>query len=130
MNFQAFFKKYAPHLIGLAICFIVMMAYFSPVLGGKVLKQFDVRQWRASYQEIHAFQQATGEKTYWTNSIFSGMPGYLIGASYSYNASSFVYQLIGRVLSDPLQTMVLLYVCFYIIYYTSINTHEDKFTFM
>ncbi|TAE82347.1 MAG: hypothetical protein EAY81_09200 [Bacteroidetes bacterium] len=115
MDFRTFFKSNTPHIVAILVCFIVMLAYFSPILGGKALKQFDVKQWRAAYQEIHLFEQASGERTYWTNSMFSGMPTYLIGASYSYNVLGVINFYLGKVLmGDPLHTMVLLYLCFYI----------------
>lgn len=115
MDFRAFFKSNIPHFVAVLICFMVMLAYFSPILGGKALKQFDVKQWRAAYQEIHLFEQASGERTYWTNSMFSGMPTYLIGATYSYNILGVLYSYLGIILTgDPIHTMALLYLCFYI----------------
>lgn len=115
MNTKDMLKKFAPHFIALAIGIVVMLAYFSPIMSGKVLKQFDVMQWRASYQEIATFEKATGERTFWTNSMFSGMPGYLIGATYYYNISNETFKFIHSIFGNPLETMVLLYVCFYIL---------------
>lgn len=115
MNFRALFKTSTPHIVAVLVCVIVMVAYFSPILGGKVLKQFDVKQWRAAYQEIATFEQASGERTYWTNSMFSGMPSYLIGASYSNNVLGIINFYLGKILfGDPIHTMVLLYLCFYL----------------
>ncbi|MFN7313332.1 MAG: YfhO family protein [Bacteroidota bacterium] len=107
-------KKYAPHLIALAVIFLVMFAYFTPLFNGKALKQHDVTQWKASYEEINKFQKTSGERTFWTNSMFSGMPGYLIGATYYYNFSDKIYRTINMALGNPLETIFLLYICFYI----------------
>lgn len=114
MNQQPLLKKAIPHLVAIGVIMAVMLAYFSPLIGGKKLKQHDVTQWRASYQETDAFQKATGERTFWTNSMFSGMPTYLIGATYYYNTSNEVYKVVNKVFGNPLETIVLLYVCFYI----------------
>lgn len=114
MNQQPLLKKAIPHLVAIGVILAVMLTYFSPLVGGKKLKQHDVTQWRASYQEIDAFQKASGERTFWTNSMFSGMPTYLIGATYYYNVSNEVYMFINKVFGNPLETVVLLYACFYI----------------
>ena len=118
MNQQSLLKKLTPHLVALAVIIVVMLAYFSPIMSGKVLKQHDVMQWRASYEEIAKFEKESGERTFWTNSMFSGMPTYLIGASYYYNTSNDVYRLVNKVLGNPLETIFLLYICFYILLLT------------
>ncbi len=114
MNKQDVLKKFLPHAIALGVILVVMFAYFSPLMSGKVLKQHDIMQWKASYEEIAHFEKTSGERTFWTNSMFSGMPSYLIGATYYYNASNEVYQFINKVFGNPLETVFLLYVCFYI----------------
>jgi hypothetical protein len=111
-------KKFIPHLIAIAIALVIIIAYFNPMLSGKVLKQHDVEQWRASYEEIHQFQTTTGERTFWTNTIFSGMPTYLIGASFYNNFTVKVQAFIASVLPNPLDTVFLLFICFYILLLT------------
>lgn len=118
MNQQSLIKKFLPHLIAVGVIVVVMLAYFSPLMSGKVLKQHDVMQWKASYEEIAKFEKESGERTFWTNSMFSGMPTYLIGASYYYNTSNDVYRFINKVLGNPLETIFLLYICFYILLVT------------
>lgn len=112
---RSLFKKFLPHLVAVGVIVVVMLAYFTPLLGGKVLKQHDVTQWQASYQEIYKFQTETGERTFWTNSMFSGMPNYLIGPTYYYNASDKVLRSVNMVLGSPLDTIFLLFICFYIL---------------
>jgi hypothetical protein len=73
-----------------------------------------VSQWRATYEETANFEQKTGERTYWTNSIFGGMPNYLIGASYSGNWTNNIYFNFQRVFKHPTDTVFLLFICFYI----------------
>src|SRR5687767_1760579 len=106
-------KKILPHLAAIVICFLVIAVYFSPMLGGKVLKQHDVLQWKASYNEIAEFEKAhPGERTFWTNSMFGGMPGYLIGSSFRNN---FTYQVsfrISEIMRNPVDTLFLLFICF------------------
>jgi len=55
-----FLKKFIPHLIALGVIFLVVASYFNPIFSGKVLKQYDVLQWKATYQEIANFEKSTG----------------------------------------------------------------------
>jgi hypothetical protein len=111
---QTLFKKILPHLIALGVIIVVMLAYFSPLMGGKALKQHDITQWRASYEEVHKFQTETGERTFWTNSMFAGMPIFLIGPEYHYNIADKTIRAVNSITGHPLDTIVFLYVCFYI----------------
>ncbi|MBU3822326.1 YfhO family protein [Flavobacteriaceae bacterium XHP0103] len=78
-------KKKLPHLIVLIGFVIVSVAYFSPLLSGKVLFQNDIKQYIGMSKQQTDFRETTGEETYWTNSAFGGMPTYLLGAKYPHN---------------------------------------------
>jgi hypothetical protein len=106
-------KKALPHLLALGIILLVIFVYFSPMFGGKQLKQYDVMQWKATYQEIAKFEKESGERTFWTNSIFGGMPSYLIGASYKGNFTNTILFNLQLVFKHPADTLFLLFVCFY-----------------
>ena len=57
--------------------------YFYPNdVNGDVLQQHDVMQGVANSQEITAFEQQTGEKSWWTDALFGGMPTFQIAPSY------------------------------------------------
>ncbi|MFY7734604.1 MAG: YfhO family protein [Bacteroidia bacterium] len=109
-----FMKKALPHFVAVGVILIAMFFYFQPFFGGKVLKQYDVSQWRATYEETSKFETQTGERTYWTNSIFGGMPNYLIGASYTGNWTNTIYFEFQQVFKHPTDTVFLLFICFYI----------------
>jgi hypothetical protein len=108
-------KKALPHLFVIGIALLVIITYFNPMLSGKVLKQADVDQWRASYEEIYQFYQSTGERTFWTGTVFSGMPTYLIGATYQYNFTVTLQTFFSSVFHNPLDTVFLLFICFYVL---------------
>lgn len=107
-------KKALPHFVAVGVILIAMFFYFQPFFGGKVLKQYDVSQWRATYEETSKFETQTGERTYWTNSIFGGMPNYLIGASYTGNWTNTIYFEFQQVFKHPTDTVFLLFICFFI----------------
>ena len=73
------FKKLIPHLIVIAIFFVITMIYFSPMIGGKVLKQMDVTHVNGGSKELTDFHKNTNEYSQWTNSMFGGMPAYNVG---------------------------------------------------
>ncbi|MBE6317420.1 MAG: hypothetical protein E7081_00365 [Bacteroidales bacterium] len=69
------------------VIFVISYCYFYPdAAQGNVLQQYDMVQGAAIGQEAKAFQDQTGEKAWWTNSLFSGMPMFQISPSYSSNA--------------------------------------------
>lgn len=76
-------ERYAPTLV-VVLCFFVMsLVYFAPaVLDGKELYQHDVAGASGTAQDVRNYEQTTGEVSYWTNSLFSGMPMYQIAPSY------------------------------------------------
>lgn len=69
----------------LAVAFLALTAFiffFPDDIEGNVLQQQDIQQGIANGQEGKAFNEATGETTRWTNSLFGGMPNFQIAPSY------------------------------------------------
>ncbi len=56
--------------------------YFSPALTGYTLRQGDISSWKAAAKEVTDYREMFGEEAIWTNSMFGGMPGYLISTYY------------------------------------------------
>ena len=74
-------KKIAPYLVALVVFIGFALAYCSPVLDGKVLQAGDVNNWKGAANEALEYKASTGDQTYWTNSMFGGMPTYQISGS-------------------------------------------------
>lgn len=73
-------------LVGMAVCAIVSLAFFMPDnFQGHTMAQHDMQQGAANGAEARAFEQATGQKALWTNSLFSGMPTFQIAPEYETN---------------------------------------------
>jgi len=80
LNFQ---KQILPHLIGVGVCYLLIVFYFSPlVFDGKVIFQSDILQWEGSAKEVLDYRAETGEQALWTNSMFGGMPAYFISLEF------------------------------------------------
>ncbi|MEO6316432.1 MAG: hypothetical protein ABIU63_05390 [Chitinophagaceae bacterium] len=75
---SAFFKKLLPHIIAVFVFLFVSVIYCSPALQGKVVEQHDNQGWKGMAQQSFEFKEKYGRMPYWTNSMFSGMPAYLI----------------------------------------------------
>ena len=72
------------HFVIAVIAFAaISWIYFYPNdVNGDVLQQNDVMQGLANGQEAKAMLEQTGEKSWWTDALFGGMPTYQISPSY------------------------------------------------
>ncbi len=73
-NFSQLFSYLATLVLFIVLGFI----YFYPVIQGKSLFQQDDLKSRSVAKELIDYEEETGEKALWTNSMFSGMPAYQI----------------------------------------------------
>ncbi len=74
-------KKILPYAVAIVAFVAVAVIYCAPALEGKVLVQGDVNNWKGAAQEARAFYDENGTRTWWTNSMFGGMPTYQITGS-------------------------------------------------
>ena len=74
-------KKILPYAVAIVVFVAVAMIYCAPLLEGKVLVQGDVNTWKGAAQEARTFYDEHGTRTWWTNSMFGGMPTYQITGS-------------------------------------------------
>ena len=74
-------KKILPYAVAIVAFVAVAMIYCAPILEGKVLVQGDVNNWKGAAQEARTFYDENGTRTWWTNSMFGGMPTYQITGS-------------------------------------------------
>ncbi len=72
-------------ILAIVLFLVISVAYMFPALEGKSLHQGDIVQYQGSSKEIIDFREKTGQETLWTNSMFSGMPTYLIAAKFKSN---------------------------------------------
>ena len=107
-------KPILPHLIAVLIFVVVSFVYFYPVLEGKVLKANDSTVSKITSKEIQDFREKTGREPLWTNSIFSGMPAYLISTLYPGNLIKYVDKYL-RIFKMPVSVLFLSMLGFYIL---------------
>ena len=68
--------------------------YVPPVLEGKKIIQSDILGFKGMSKEITDYREETGKEALWTNSMFSGMPAYLISVHYPLNIFRHVHSFI------------------------------------
>jgi hypothetical protein len=107
-------KPILPHLIAVLIFIVVSFAYFYPVLEGKVLKANDSTVSKINSKEIQDFREKTGREPLWTNSIFGGMPAYLISTKYPGNLIKYADAFL-RMFKMPVSVLFISMLGFYIL---------------
>lgn len=107
-------QNYIVHLSALIIFLAITFAYFSPMLKGKVIVAHDTLTYTGMAKEIKDFRSKTGKEALWTNSMFGGMPGYLISVSYSKNYIKKIYNVIPGLISRPAIFVFLYLIGFYL----------------
>lgn len=72
-------KQALPYAAAIAIFIVFALIYCSPILDGKIVQAGDTKSWEGMCQENKVFHETTGEYSWWTGSMFCGMPSYQIG---------------------------------------------------
>lgn len=114
------FKEHIlPHIIAVLVFLIVVILYFSPVIfENKVLNQPDIIQWQGGAQELIDHRESTGEEGLWTNSMFGGMPGYLVNVKWDNYPIEILQQIMALGLPHPIWYVFLAFVSYYILLLT------------
>ncbi|WP_422359483.1 YfhO family protein [Reichenbachiella sp.] len=111
----SFKKDILPHLAAVFIFLVVTLIFFAPVVfEDKELPQHDITQWRGGAQELIDYREKTGEEGLWTNSMFGGMPAYLVSIKFSGEFLSYPYEIYKLGLPNPLYLVFTALLSFYI----------------
>lgn len=84
------------------------------MLEGKRLIPGDTQKFKGMSKELRDFQEKTGEKTLWTNSMFGGMPTYLISSAQPPKVFSFINRILTLFSFRPVSFIFLYLLGFYI----------------
>lgn len=107
------FKKALPHITAVLLFLLLPAIYFSPQLEGKKLNQHDTNTATGMAREITEYNKSHADLALWTNSMFGGMPAYLIGLP-TYSLITPVYKLATLFDWRPISFVFLYLVGFYI----------------
>ncbi|TAG99730.1 MAG: hypothetical protein EAZ16_14810, partial [Sphingobacteriales bacterium] len=75
---KSFLQRNWPHAVAMIVFLLVAVFYCKPVFDGMVVSQHDTQGWQGMAQQSMEFKEKYGHYPYWTNSQFSGMPGYQV----------------------------------------------------
>lgn len=108
-------KNSFPHIIAVLSFVILTIAYFAPQMQGLVVQQSDILHYQGMAQEAKEFEEETGEKTLWTNSMFGGMPTYQIRTVVNGNQLHLVDKLARLNIANPIGRFLAAMVGFYVL---------------
>lgn len=80
-------RKLLPHIVAIITFLAVNCIYFYPQLEGEITQQGDIVSAKAMVGELSELGEITGDRYYWNNSMFSGMPWYLLNYGSHLNTS-------------------------------------------
>lgn len=116
MNTAKTFKTLTPHLTAVIIFYLLNIIIYWPLFfEDKVMNQNDVIQGKSANQEINEFREQTGEEALWTNSMFSGMPAYLINVQWSGELLKYIPRTVEKIIPTPASHTFIAMVSFYIL---------------
>ncbi|SFU72259.1 YfhO family protein [Pontibacter akesuensis] len=111
-----FKRNVLPHVIAVVVFMILTAVYFSPVLfEDKALAQHDILQFKGGAKEIQDFRERTGEEALWTNSMFGGMPAYLINTHFPGDWSGYIHKVLTFNLPALAGNIFITLICAYIL---------------
>ena len=103
-------KKWIPDVVAVLGFLLISFIYFSkPISEGLILGGHDSVASIGQGRELMQHLETTGERTRWTNAIFSGMPTYQIAPTYSSDAVMKQLQNLFELGTDGVLSYVFLY---------------------
>jgi hypothetical protein len=114
MTQKKWWQRLLPHAIALLIFIGTAVVYCRPAFQHKVLVQEDITQWRAMSRSSFLYREQHGHFPLWTESMFSGMPAYLIAMeATAFAPQSYVTSLLTCGLPKPASFFVLACIAMY-----------------
>lgn len=117
MKKDSLIGKIGAYIVALVIFFAIGYIYCSPSLEGKVIQAADNVNGLSAVQEGVRYHQQTGDYSFWTGSMFSGMPNYQIGGGH-YKSASWLKPLrtiFHKGHNYPPATLIIYFVCFFVL---------------
>lgn len=105
--------------LSMAIMAVISVVFFAPDnFEGNTLRQADMQQGAANGHEGQIYEESTGEKALWTNSLMGGMPTFQISPSYPSNSLfSWIDTVYGLGLPAPSNLLFMMMFGFFILMY-------------
>ncbi|WP_460617414.1 YfhO family protein [Hymenobacter ruber] len=109
-------QRALPHVLAVLFFVVLACAYFAPIMfDGKTLAQHDITQFQGGAHEAQEYAKAMGKEALWTNSMFSGMPTYLISLHFPGDWSGYLQKAMTLGLPAVVANLFLALLCGYIL---------------
>lgn len=121
--YKTILKKCTPALVALAVFAIISCVYCAPVFQGKELYAGDNLRFKEAVNESVQYHKDTGDYTWWTGSMFAGMPNYQIGGGHykSLDLMKPLTKLLHPSHNTRLPLVIMLYFCCFYILFRSVR---------
>jgi hypothetical protein len=107
-------KNSIPHILSVVLFAVLSLAYFYPLLSGKVIVQSDIQQFQGMQRQVVEHRADYDEEPYWADNAFGGMPTYQITSKYPSDFIGKVDKLI-RFLPSPADYLFVYLLSFYLL---------------
>jgi len=78
-------KPAMPHFVAVLVFTVISFVFFYPVIEGRKINAHDTKVYESSSKEINDYRDQYGKEPLWTNSMFGGMPAFMISVKYPGN---------------------------------------------
>ncbi len=111
-----FSKHVLPHLIAVIAFLLVTVVFFRPFFfENKIVSQYDIQQFEGSAKTVIDYREKTGEEPLWVNSMFSGMPAYMVSVKWDNGPVAMLKSIITVGVGHPVANIFGAFVCYYIL---------------
>jgi len=107
-------KAGLPYVVAILLFFILSLIYFSPAIEGQKLAQHDNFTYKGMSKEIRDYNRSHDDVALWTNSMFGGMPSYLVALPITKTIFSPLHKVVTLFNLNPFYFLFLYFVGFYI----------------
>lgn len=102
------FKTLLPHLVMIAVFYLIATVYFLPAMKGKVLQQSDFKSWQAMAHESIEYNKTHDDAALWSDNMFGGMPLYQTSMESKNNFLNYLQLIPLKIAKAPINTFFAL----------------------
>jgi len=105
-----------PHVLAALFFVVLAVAYFAPIVfNHQTLAQHDITQFQGGAHETQQWAAEHGHEPLWTNSMFSGMPTYLISVHFPGDLFVYVQKAVALGLPAVVSNLFVALLCGYVL---------------
>lgn len=117
INLKLISKKCSAYIVAVLVFVFAALVYCYPVVSGKKINAGDTQRFLEASAESRNFAAQTGDNTWWTGSMFSGMPNYQVGGGH-FKSSDILKPAVGllqKCVTGTVWKLIMYFLCFFIL---------------